>query len=154
MKRYIKAIESIDTSDASFRVGTRWVDTSNGRKFTITKIRGDYIYTDGFNALLSSAEFIELLEKNIVRPTEDYFLVSDGDEFLGYLDRFESIADAMPTKYILYISEQRVYSYEGMPTQGIQKLKDDLTLYSTNYTYVNKRGIFELSDCNITYEEA
>ena len=154
MKIYIKAIGSIDTSNASFQVGTRWVDTRKGEKFTITEVKDDHIYTDGFNALLSTTAFTNLLEQNLVRPTEDYLLVSVGDEFLGYLDRVEPIDSEEDTKYILYISKQRVYIYRGMPEQDIKKLIDDLILHSTNYTYVNKRGIFELSDCKITYEEA
>ena len=153
MKRYIKSIELIDTSSAAFEAGTRWVDIPRNRIFTISRVEGNLIYTDGFNALLSSEEFTTLLKNKIVRPTEDYFVVSSGDEFLGYLSKCESIEDEAPMQYILHISKQEVYRYTGMPKEDIQKLIDDLVLYSTNYKYTDGQAILELVDPKITCKE-
>ena len=152
MKRYIKSIESIDTSSAVFEKGTRWVDIERHTKFTITKVDGDRIYTDGFYALLSPTDFKRLLENKSVRPTEDYFLVSSGDEFLGYLSKYE-IVNEDPTNYLLHISKQEICRYTGMSITAIQDLIRDLTLWSTNYKYVSNNDILELVDLKIDYRE-
>ena len=107
MKRYIKSLDSIDTSNSSFKVGTRWVDTATNKIFTITAVNDNRIHTDGFNALLSPEAFVKLLEDKKVRPTKDYLLVYSGDEFLGYLSKYEIIDSGDSFKYILYISTSK-----------------------------------------------
>lgn len=153
MKRYIKSLDSIDTSNSSFKVGTRWVDIATNKIFTITKVNNNCIHTDGFNASLPPKAFVKLLKDQKVRPTKDYFSVSSDDEFLGYLSKYDNIDSDDPFKYILYISTTKVYAYTGMSKKAIQKLRDDLMLHATNYEYVDGQEVLELGDLDISCEE-
>ena len=153
MKRYIRSLDSIDTSNNSFKVGTRWVDTVTNKIFTITRVNDNRIHTDGFNASLSPEAFVKLLKDKKVRPTKDYFSVYSDDEFLGYLSRYDIIDNDDSFKYILHISTSKVYAYTGMSEKAIQKLRNDLISYATNYKYVDGQEILELDDLDISCEE-